>query len=157
MGSSQPQLLSSFSDQVLVEDHLFHVFVGTGLGWDPLVIPVNDELFAVDEFRLVMRSDAQEHLATFTVEVWDTKPLAHFEQWEITQDGEMAVAGDGEPVTVRVAPVMSKGPERSISIPDGAGRYRVRVYSRGRDEVLRSSESIPRGVEEWLIQLWKVT
>lgn len=156
MGSSRPQLRDSVSDQVLVEDHLFQVFVGTGLGWDPLVIPADDELFAVDEFRLVMRSDAQEHLAAFTVELWDYEPSPHAEAWDMAQDEEMTVSGDGEPVVVEVAPLVSRRPDTSLTLPED-GRYRVRVYSRGREAVVQSREPIPHGIEEWLIQLWKMT
>lgn len=144
MGSSQPpQLLSGVSDQVLVESGTFHVFVGTGLGWDPLVFPAKNELFTVDGFRLVMRSEAEEHFATLP---WrcGTEPLLHPTQWEMTQDGEMDVASDGEPVTAWVAPLASKGTERSIPLP-GSGRYRVQVYSRGREEALRRRELIPQG------------
>ncbi|MCI3221173.1 hypothetical protein [Streptomyces sp. NP-1717] len=102
--------------------------------------------------RIDVRSAGHTHTAGLTLEVWDEEPEL-VGSWEMSGEGEVdypsgtlrawAVAGGPMPYLLEVSE--RPGPET----------WCVRVHATGRAEVARlASQTVPHGVEQYLVQLW---
>ena len=102
-------------------------------------------------------SGGQDHYASVRLQLWDVEPTVTTESWDLIQDCTF-VANSGE--IVLWSPTI--GPSEHRWHLAGSGRYKMRVHCRGRqavaqamDEIATPYSSLPRAVEQYLLQLWE--
>ena len=145
----------TFEDYVMVDDGQFYL-----LDEALLDMPIPD--FSPEEWVksgrdwIAFLSGGQDHDALVRFEVWSGRPRPNADLWEANTEIEFQ-ATSGK---VRLwAPTI--GPSESEILLGHPGRYRVRVYSRGRQAVAEAIDAItsedaelPRGIEQYLLQFW---
>jgi hypothetical protein len=102
-------------------------------------------------------SGGQDHYASVRLQLWDAQPAAVTGSWDLIQDGTF-VATSGE--ILLWSPTI--GPSEHKWHLAGPGSYKMRVHCRGRqavaqamDEIIAPHISLPRAIEQYLLQLWK--
>jgi hypothetical protein len=108
-------------------------------------------------------------LATFTSELQDNEPYVDLEYWsaeppdpdgpwESSARDQLNIGGGRLTLTSGVS--MLSAPH-DLELPPG--RYHIAVWCRGRAEARAAeleaieTETLPQGVEQWLVRLWPVT
>ncbi|AZM57055.1 hypothetical protein DMA15_34530 [Streptomyces sp. WAC 01529] len=102
--------------------------------------------------RLDFTSGGHTHTATLVIEVWDTEPSAPSGNWEESALGEITcTSGKLEARGVAGGPM----PEPITLSESGAGIWKVRAVSSGREEVkTKAHHGVPEGVERYVLQFW---
>lgn len=111
----------------------------------------DDAFLTPYEGRVDVRSAGHTHTATLTAQVWQHEPPAEHEQWDVQGDTELYSE------TGHLSLLTCGGPmlDSSIDLGTPRVRWRVRVYSAGREEVAwLATQCVPEGVERYLAQFW---
>lgn len=178
--ASEGTVAETASALVPIEYAIFYVSSDHDGGPDDHVPPTPDQVVvALPRSTLAIASACSDHEAQATLERWTGEPPPQpvradepergtdrsgtLAGWELRRDLTAELASG----PFRPAPIMSAPLDPGVGIPAG-GTYRVRLYSRGRRRVVEDVRRaiadldpdgdddlrIPRGVEQYLIQLW---
>ena len=110
-----------------------------------------DSFLTPYEGRVDVLSAGHTHTAVLKAQVWSGEPPEEAGEWEAR--GECELYSE----TGRLTVWCSGGPTLGAGLELGTPRvrWRVRVLSKGRQEVARlAAEGVPQGIERYVAQLW---
>ncbi|MBC6462269.1 hypothetical protein [Actinomadura sp. HBU206391] len=121
---------------------------------DPKYLLVFDNgLVAIQPGIAVVSTGIHTGNVAVTVQIWDqaapAPTSAHQEEWDEIAEVTLEAHDAGE---VGVVGLMSDLPGLPELTPGGPGRYRLRIYARGRDTLVDGVATEP--VEDYLIMTW---
>lgn len=142
-------LLDRVETEVLVDHSTFDLIDDSGEQYANVDYRSTEWLFTGPNTITVLSASSRHHVAALIVEAWDGEPPPAA-GW--TAPHETGVRLDSG--WLEINPLV--GGEDDITV-GGPGRYRVRGYVTGREELLAATpppEVELRGVERYLLQIW---
>lgn len=104
---------------------------------------------------VVCSASGRYHYPSVRLEHWDGEPFEINKPWETQRDTTVTLS------TGSLGIYSVHGTEPTVRFPlSGPGRYRVRAYSAGRDQIRNAQQADSddgpiRSVEKYLIQFWR--
>jgi hypothetical protein len=152
MGMATNRPVATFEAEVRTED-LGFLLLDDGASAEELTPPNDDDLVGAGKGALMFASSLGYHTPIVCIERWmGAPPEPPDRQWDEQQDVQWSVEGG----TLRLCSLVSRwqaGDIRDLR----PGLYSARVFRRGAAEALAVGEQPgwePKGIEQWLIQLW---
>lgn len=147
-----PELVTALDTTVMVDHGTFDLLDDGGPQQSPMDFTDRTRWLAAGRNAITVRSAAAwEHVAVLRLEVWDGPPPERH-GWADRRDA--AVRFDCG--LLEVNPLVDAG-EDEEAVEVAPGRYAVRVYLTGRDELLavqHRPDADLDGTERFLVQLW---
>lgn len=150
------RLLRQTSIEVLIDHAYFRLDDEQAhLGGTPDFTDNSKWLIPTYDGLVVCSASGRYHCPTVRLELWDDEPFEINKPWETQRDTTVTLSTG----TLEVYSALATEPTARFPLA-GPGRYRVRAYSAGRDEIhethLADDDDGPiRGVEKYLIQFWR--
>ena len=145
------ELVERVETEVLVDHRTFDLIDDSGEQHAPTDYDTAQWLFAGHNMITVVSATGRHHVAALTVEAWDAEPPPAA-GW--TAPHEATVRLDSG--FVEINPLVEGEDAEDITV-GGPGRYRVRGYVTGREQLLAATPPPDvelHGVERYLLQLW---
>ena len=151
---AEPGPLRRYEVSPYVEFGLFQlsdsIAVGAPLAFDS----PGTRLFEGGEGGVLFGSAGNDFYPTVWLELWAGEPLPVQDGWDRVEESDF----DSNEGRLQFSSVNAAPTGEEIVLP-GPGTYQIRVHCRGREEAAarrgRSEYLNYRGVEEWLVQLWR--